>query len=124
MSSEKDERPGVGTEALEDQLRRSTSTVPATHPYPAKIRLSDTADSYMSALAVNLTLAAVELHQLPDSLMEFHTYAFEDGRASRQAEIDRLRWERDLYYFCFANKKRPGDYYTHQTNQLWAEGSA
>lgn len=125
MNKEKDERPGVGTEALEDPLRRSSLSLPTPRTYPAKIRLSDTADAYIAALAVDLAIAEVELPQLPDSLMEFHTYAFEAGRASRQADIDRLRWERDLWYFVANNRgKRPSDYYKTATDRLWAEASA
>ena len=96
-----------------------------SHPYPRKIRLSDTAEEYIADLAVDLMLAEVELHQLSPALLELYTYAFEAGRSvSRQDEIDRLRWERDLWYFVASNKgKRPGDFCTHQTNQLWAEAS-
>ena len=93
--------------------------------YPRRIHLTDTAEAYIADLAVDLMLAEVELHQLSPALLEFYTYAFEAGRSvSRQDEIDRLRWERDLWYFVASNKgKRPGDFYTHQTNQLWAEAS-
>ena len=45
------------------------------------------------------------------------------GWESRRAEIDRLNYEADLWFYCYANRKRPGDFYTHQTNQLWAEAS-
>jgi len=45
------------------------------------------------------------------------------GYESREDEISRLRYERDLFYFCYANKKTPADFYRHQTNELWAEAT-
>lgn len=122
MDSIKEECPSGETETFNtDQLRRSTSIVNPPRTYPPKIRLSDSADAYIVGLAVDLAIAEIGLEQLPNSLMEFYTYAYEAGRASRQDEIDRLNWECDRWYFCYANKKQPGEFLRHLTNELWAE---
>lgn len=97
MTELTDERPGVGTEALED-LRGSTSIVNDSRTYPPKIQLSDSAEAYIAALAVDLMLAKVELHQLPESLMELYTYAYECGRTSRQAALDHVNAVADRLY--------------------------
>lgn len=84
------------------------------------------ADRTISEWAVALMTQQMEYWQLPDSLREFFTYAYEAGRESRGCdECDRLRFDRDLWYFVANNKgKRPGDYYTHLTNELWRQGVA
>jgi hypothetical protein len=92
--------------------------------YPAKIKLTDTAEAVIAEYAVDLMLAELELHQLPPALLEFYVYAYESGRESQQPEIDHLKWDRDLWYFVANNKsKRPGDYYSHLTNELWNEAT-
>jgi len=51
---------------------------------------------------------------------EVYLAGWTTGYESREAEIARLRWERDLWYFCANNKgKRPSDFYRHQTNAMW-----
>lgn len=109
-------RPGEKAASPVENSSHSTA-------YPAKIRLSDSAESYIAGLAVDLIMAEVELHQLSPALLEFWMYAYETGRSvARQEEIDRLTWERDLWYFVANNKgKRPGDFYAAGTDRLWAE---
>lgn len=47
------------------------------------------------------------------------------GYSSREAEIARLTWERDLWYFCANNKgKRPSDFYALATAELWTGAAA
>lgn len=106
-------------------VTRNSPSVPQSADYPSKIRLSESAELSLDRLGSDLLLDNVELWQLPRALLQFWEFAFEAGRSvSRQDEIDRLRWERDLWYFVASNKvKRPGDYYTHLTDTLWAEAS-
>ena len=93
--------------------------------YPRRITISAEAESYISELADNLASGAAGLEQLPPSLLAFYTFAFEDGAAvSVGPELERLRWERDLWYFCYANKKTPAQFYSHQTNELWNQAVA
>ena len=58
-----------------------------------------------------------------DPIYEAKLLAWAQGWESRQAEIDRLNYEADLWFYCYANHKTPADYYRHQTTQLWAEAS-
>lgn len=66
--------------------------------YPAKIRLSATAEAYIAGLAVDLMLAELELHQLPPCLLELWEYGYQTGRESRQAEVNQLQSDCDRYY--------------------------
>ena len=56
-----------------------------------------------------------------DPIYEAKLLGWAQGWESRRAEVYRLNYEADLWFYCYANRKRPGDFYTHQTNQLWAE---
>lgn len=104
--------------AVEDAI---TQTI-----YPHKIALSVHAEQYLEYLATDLMLGVVELHQLSPALLQFwsfgHSAGFTAGLASREG-IDRLQWERDLWFFCYSNKKTPREYYSHLTSALWLEAS-
>lgn len=42
------------------------------------------------------------------------------GYESCEARIQRLEWERDLWYFVASNPgKTPADFYRHATAELW-----
>lgn len=45
------------------------------------------------------------------------------GYESREGTVERLRWERDLWYFCYTNRKTPAEFYRHATNELWNEAT-
>jgi hypothetical protein len=66
--------------------------------YPDRIRLSAGAERYLEQLGVDLVTGAVEAWQLPPSLLQFFTFAYEQGKASRQAEVDSLNDEADRLY--------------------------
>jgi len=91
----------------------------------ARITLTPTAERLISEWAVALQTGELEFGQLPDSLREFWVYAYEDGRASAVClQCARQCWERDLWYFVANNPgKRPRDFYSHATSQLWAEAT-
>lgn len=56
---------------------------------------------------------------------EVYLFGWIAGRDSLTAELERVRWERDLWYFVANNKgKRPTDFYSHATKALWAEAVA
>ena len=97
--TEQKERPGVGTEAFE---------AVATKPFACikgKAEIDLTAISNGSA----------------NPRYEVYLAGWSKGFESREDEVKRLRYERDLFYFCYTNKKTPADFYRHQTNELWAE---
>ncbi len=127
----KESRPAGNRTAHDQRGTRSTQILPQTHRYPRKIQLSDTAETYIAALAVDLLLDELQLGQVPWSLRQLWEFGYQTGRESRQPEIDqanadadRLRWERNSWYFIAPNKgKRPADYHTHVTDMLWAEAS-
>ena len=92
-------RPGVETEAIKSSAGELNS----------------------SSLAARSDIAPYDYPF--DPIYEAKLLAWAQGWESRHAEVDRLNYEADLWFYCYANRKRPGDYYTHQTNQLWAEAS-
>lgn len=100
--------------------------------YPRRIWLTGHAESYIAQLADDLALGNVELSQLSPALRQFYVYASEDGYlhghaagvATARAEIERLTWEANLWYWCANNpRKKPGDYYRHLEAELWREAS-
>jgi hypothetical protein len=52
----------------------------------------------MQQLAIDLTAGVVELRQLPPSLTQFYVFAYQQGAASRQPDIDRANDEADRLY--------------------------
>lgn len=127
----KKECPGGETEAVKD-LGGSVLSLPVKRHYPAKIHLSIEAEHYLDTLAVDLIAGNVELSQLSPAVLQFHTIAWNDGyllghargAAEARHEIDHLNHEANVWYFVANNKgKRPGDYYSHLTDELWREAS-
>jgi hypothetical protein len=58
----------------------------------------------------------------PTPRYEVYLFGYLAGRESLRARIDRLTWERDLYYFLMSNRgKTAKDYYSHQTSELWRQ---
>lgn len=97
MSAQRN-RPGVGTEAIK---------AAAAKPFAFSDFSGD-----------------IDLTQISDGALnpryEVFIAGWSTGYESRENEIARLRWERDLWYFCANNKgKRPSDFYTHHTDTLW-----
>lgn len=86
--------------------------------YPDHITLSPQAERYMHQLAIDLAAGAVELRQLPPSLTQFYVFAFEQGSASRQAEIDYVNSEADRYYAEMCRRPPARD---HQTIEAFLE---
>jgi hypothetical protein len=79
---------------------------PNSTGYPVRIVLTPNAEAYIDQLACDLITGKVELHQLSGALLQFHTFAFNLGRQSRQAEIDRLNHELDRAYVAKWNPIR------------------
>ena len=73
-------------------------------------------------------LGEIELGDCTPAIGALWVYAFEAGRRVHgpdcQHQLDRLAWERDLWYFCANTGKRPSDYYTHATDALWDQAVA
>lgn len=109
-----DETPR-GNGALADQNGRSlTSSVPP---------VGATVETQLDRVLWQLLSGSLELHHLTPALQGWYMAGYINGsQTANQHRIDRLTYERDLFYFLFANPgKKPGDYYTHQTNALWEE---
>ncbi|MBT2501418.1 hypothetical protein [Curtobacterium sp. ISL-83] len=66
--------------------------------YPAQIRLTPHAERYLHQLATDLAAGFVEFAQLSPALRELHVFAFEQGRASLQPELDHANAEADRLY--------------------------
>jgi hypothetical protein len=84
---------------MEDNQAGATrqASAPAVF-YPDRIRLSLGAERYLEQLGVDLAMGTVNAWQLPPSLLQFFTFAYEQGKASRQAEVDALNHEADRLY--------------------------
>jgi hypothetical protein len=47
------------------------------------------------------------------------------GEQSQRERIERLTYERDVWYFCANNRgKKPGDFMRAQTTALWGQAVA
>lgn len=75
-----------------------TSPEAGAFSYPHLIRLTPHAERYLHQLAIDLTAGVVELRQLSPALRQLYIFAFEQGSASRQAEIDRANDDADRLY--------------------------
>ncbi len=94
--SAKNNRPSSHTGAVKDPaggLIDSNSTV-----YPARIHLTPSATEYLEQLAKDLMLGRCALDQLPSCLLQFWSFGYSTGRASRQEAIDNLSAENDRLY--------------------------
>jgi hypothetical protein len=66
--------------------------------YPDQIKLSPAAERYLHQLAVDVVAGAVEFRQLSPALRQLYVFAYEQGRTSRQPELDRTNAEADRLY--------------------------
>lgn len=83
------------------QSDRDAPTSPAdvgAFSYPDQLKLSLHAERFLHQLAIDLASGVVELRQLPPSLRQFYVFAFEQGSASRQPEIDQANDDADRLY--------------------------
>jgi len=71
--------------------------------YPSKIVLTEAAESYIEKLAYDLVMGDCELHQLSPALLQFHAFAWNEGRTSAATEISRLNHECDRLYLAAFN---------------------
>ncbi|KQR34793.1 hypothetical protein ASF75_03245 [Curtobacterium sp. Leaf154] len=86
--------------------------------YPDSIELSPAAERYMHQLAIDLTAGVVELRQLPPSLRQFYVFAFEQGSASRQPEVDHANDDADRLYAEVCRRQPSRD---HETTNAFLE---
>lgn len=86
--------------------------------YPDHIVLSPPAERYMHRLALDLAAGGVELRQLPPSLRQFYVFAFEQGSASRQPEVDRANDDADRLYAEVCRRPPSRD---HETTEAFLQ---
>ena len=93
---------------MEDSKAGAARVAPAPAVfYPDRIRLSPGAERYLERLGMDLVSGGVEAWQLPPSLLQFFTFAYEQGKASRQAEIDALNDAADRLYAEMCRRTPP-----------------
>ena len=102
-------------------VRRSNREAPTSpeagaFSYPDQITLTPHAERYLHQLAIDLTAGVVELRQLSPSLRQFYVFAFEQGSASRQPEIDHANDDADRLYAEVCRRQPSRDHET--TNAL------
>jgi hypothetical protein len=72
--------------------------------YPQRIQLPAAAEAYIDQLGTDLLLGRLELHQLPPSLHQLWTFAWQQGRDSLRCEVERLRTDCDRLHLIAYNK--------------------
>ncbi len=106
----------------------ASRVTPTAYTFPARIKISATADEYLDRLAAALTLGQVGLHQLEGGVLALALAVDTSSRDELRrlaAYVGHLEFERDLWHYCANNPgKKPGDYYRAQTARLWAEAVA
>lgn len=126
MSEPKRNAPAaIGGESQNQTVgNRATSNCPTSRSYPARIVLTDNAETWLENLAVDLCLGRVELWQLSPALLALYTVAHEHGRASRDEYVSRLERDCDRLHFLAFNRGKTGaDWMRQQTAELWRQGS-
>ena len=76
----------------------------------------------IEALAGRLSNSSLPEFRPFDEVYEARLQGWSIGFHQRDGEITRLNFEADLWYWCYANKKRPSDWSSAATDRLWAEG--
>lgn len=81
-----------------------------------------TVEPQLTDVLEKLLLGEYELHELCSPLAGFYVAGFENGRqCAMRPELERLNYEADLWFWCYANKRSPADFYRHATDVAWAE---
>lgn len=79
--------------------------MPVAVVYPRFITLSATAEGYLDQLGVDLIAGNVELSQCPPSIRQLFVFAWTQGSASRQAEVDRSESDANRLYKALYNPR-------------------
>lgn len=95
-----------------------TSSEAGAFSYPDHIKLSPHAERYLHQLAVDLAVGVVSLQQLSPALTQLYVFAYEQGAASRQPEIDLANDDADRLYAEVCRRPPAKD---HQTTEVFLE---
>jgi hypothetical protein len=88
-------------------------------------RIGASVDAQLDATLWGLVGGSIELSDCTPAIQDLWAVAAEQGRKSATREdLERLTYERDLWYACYANGWTPGEYMRRRTAALWAEASA
>lgn len=87
-----------------ETTERPISSEVGRFSYPDQIALSPHAERYLHQLAVDLMAGAVEFRQLSPALRQLYVFAYEQGKASQQPELDRVNAEADRLYADLARR--------------------
>ncbi len=77
-----------------------------------RITLSPNAEQYLDRLGIDLLLGNVHLEQLPPSILQLWTFAYEAGRSSLRPELEQAEHDADRLYFevCIRRPQPMGEY--------------
>lgn len=107
--------PGLATEARETL----TDSLQLTG------RIGHTVDAALEVALWKLVSGEYSLSDFSPAFQSMWCVAADQGRASaNRDEIERLTWERDLWFGCYTNGWTPGEYMRRQTSAMWAEAVA
>ena len=121
----RNENPALGGASVHTLRPGSPSTQQFTgnaHPQPQTIEISEQGAAYIDNISNGLASRQIELWQLPPALHWFFTRAWIQGRESRDAEVARLNFEADYWYFRASNPR--ADFYRHAESELWRQAVA
>jgi hypothetical protein len=92
-------------------------------PTPTPELVGATVETQLQSVADRLALGDLELSACTPGIQALWVTAFEDGRKCHEPHCadqrDRLQWERDYWYFRFANPRL--DAYATMTDALWEQ---
>lgn len=92
---------------------------------PILPRIGASVDAQLDATLWALVDGSIELTDCTPAIQDLWAVAAEQGRQSANLDrIERLTYERDLWYACYANGWTPGEYLRRRTAALWAEAVA
>jgi hypothetical protein len=72
-------------------------------------------------LGAKKTTYGVSVYPVTDAAYEARLHAYLEGWHARDAEIEQLRHECDLWYWCYANHGTPGERRVAITDRMWQE---
>lgn len=91
----------------------------ASHTQSTRL-IGHTVDAELDATLWRLVSGDLTLSDLTPALRDWWVVAAEFGRQTANTDrIDRLTYERDLWYACYANGWTPGEYMRRHTDALW-----
>jgi hypothetical protein len=87
-------------------------------------RIGHTVDAELDATLWKLVAGEIQLSDCTGAIQDLWAVAAEQGRTlANRDRIERLTYERDMFYALWANGWTLGEYMRRRTEALWAEAA-